>query len=258
MSLTSVEVYDYYLEAEPKIGDFVHNLWYDEFNNEVSPHYLGDSYKKGLKRASGDLHTLGFYFNPNKGVEPYVRDYLDERGGQFITWLENSAKSEFKDILVEGYVSSGRYEDFQKLFKEKYSYMQNWKALQIWVTENSLAVNAAQFKLYDEYKVPGFRIINGPAPCPFCAFEGSFDHYANEARSPYHVFCQCNARPIMLVDKHRPPRSDFMTDKQFGKLQENYEKFNSKAKSKPIHYTKKDMDKAINERVKKLEAPKTI
>lgn len=185
--LTPEDLYQIYLETSPKIDTFAESLWNDHFNNSQSDLYLGQSYQEGLKRASLDLGSIGFYFDPVKGSEPLIQKYLEERGGKFITWLSNSGKKEFANLLVDAYTSTGSYEEFRKMFREKYPFWKNYKSLQCWVTENGNATNSASLHIYDQYKIGYFTTILGNNPCPICLTENMYVHRLGENEPLYHV-----------------------------------------------------------------------
>jgi len=251
--ITPEDLYQIYLETNPKIDTFAENLWNDSFNNSKSDLYLGQSYQEGLKRASIDLGSIGFYFDPVKGNEPLIQKYLEERGGKFITWLSNSGKKEFANLLVDAYTSTGSYEEFRKMFREKYSYMQPYKDLMIWTTENNLAVADASYNIRESFRIPYFTIINGPHPCALCQTEAMYTHRLGENEPIFHVYCQCTVKPELKSDDRKVNYSLFKSEKEKDRFYKNYENFNPKAKVDPIIYTQKDMANAITEMLAKKE-----
>ena len=201
--LTTKELYDIYRAGSKSIDTFAENLWNNTLSNPSSDLYLGQSYLEGLKRAALELSSLGFYFDPMHNPDPLIQKYLQERGGNFITWLSNTGKKEFADLLIEGYTNTGSFQEFDRLFKDKYPFQKDYKSLQIWVTENNVAANKAAYDVYGAYNIPGFEIINATHPCEMCITEAMYTHRYNEAPPPYHVFGWVYDDPtyILLKDK---------------------------------------------------------
>lgn len=256
--LTPEDLYQIYLEAGPKIDTFAENLWNDHFNNSQSDLYLGQSYQEGLKRAALDVAKLGFYFDPNHNPEPLIQQYLEERGGKFITWLSNTGKKEFADLLVEAYTNTGSYDEFRKLFKEKYPYWKDWKNAQLWTTENNLAVADASYNVREAYRIPYFSIINGPVPCVLCQTEAMYIHRLGENEPIYHVYCMCTVKPELSDEgwNRKPDYSLFKNEKEKDRFYKNYNNFNKEDKRTIQKYTEKDMRKAIDDAVAKLDQSK--
>jgi len=231
LSPASLEMIDGFAEeAEPLIHDAVKEQWDTTFANAKHAAYLGTAIAGGVNFALGKVGRVALTGPQIRELDPAVNQYLEARGGQYITWLTDSGKKDFKTLLVKSYQENGTLSGFQKIFKEQYPQMQRWKATQIWVTESNLAACNAQFSAYEQIDdVIGFRNILGPKPCPFCRFEASFDHKIGEQRPPYHVFCACIPEPIIKhVHTFREGKGDpsqFMDDKVYKRLNSSYKDF---------------------------------
>jgi hypothetical protein len=231
LSPASLEMIDGFAEeAELLINGMVAEQWETTFANPKSPAYLGVPIKEGVNTALEKTGMPTLTAPRMVELDPAVNQYLEARGGQYITWLTDSGKKDFKTLLVKSYQENGTLSGFQKIFKEQYPQMQRWKATQIWVTESNLAACNAQFSAYEQIDdVIGFRNILGPKPCPFCRFEASFDHKIGEQRPPYHVFCACIPEPIIKhVHTFREGKGDpsqFMDDKVYKRLNSSYKDF---------------------------------
>jgi hypothetical protein len=231
LSPTSLEMIDGFAdEAEHLINGAVTEQWESTFANPQSPAYLGIPIKEGVNTALEKTGMPTLTAPRMVELDPAVNQYLEARGGQYITWLTDSGKKDLKTLLVKAYQENGTLQGFQKIFREQYPQMQRWKATQIWVTESNLAASNAQFSAYEQIDdVIGFRNILGPNPCPLCRFYASYDHKLGEDRGPYHVYCACIPEPIIKhVHKFREGKGDpsqFMDDKVYKRLNSSYKDF---------------------------------
>jgi len=232
LSPASLEMIDGFAEeAELLINGMVAEQWETTFANPKSPAYLGVPIKEGVNTALEKTGMPTLTAPRMVELDPAVNQYLEARGGQYITWLTDSGKKDFKALLVRAYQENGTLSGFQKIFKEQYPQMQRWKATQIWVTESGLAANNAQLSAYEQIDdVIGFRTILGPNPCPICRFQHSYDHKLGQDPPLYHVFCACLTEPIIKgVHKWRDVEPDplqYMDKNVYDKLNKNYQEFN--------------------------------
>jgi len=231
LSESSLELIDGWAnEAEPLINQMVAEQWEATFANPESKAYLGKPIANGVNRALEQAGKPTLTVARMVELDPAVDKYLSERGGQYITWLTESGKADFRRLLVNSYRENGTLQGFAKVFREQYPTMQTWKANQIWITESGLAANNAQMSAYEQIEdVIGFRTILGPNPCPICQFYHSYDHKKGEDPPLYHVFCNCGMEPIISgVHKFREGRGDplqFMDQKVYDRLNSNYKEF---------------------------------
>jgi len=231
LSPASLEMIDGFAdEAEHLINGAVTEQWEATFATPKSPAYLGIPIKEGVNTALEKTGMPTLTVPRMVELDPAVNQYLDARGGQYVTWLTDSGKKDLKALLVKAYQENGTLSGFQKIFREQYPQMQKWKATQIWVTESNLAASNAQFSAYEQIDdVIGFRNILGPNPCPICRYFASYDHKLGEDRGPYHVYCACIPEPIIkhvhkfLEGKGDP--SEFMDDKVYKRLNSSYKDF---------------------------------
>jgi hypothetical protein len=231
LSPTSLEMIDGFAEeAELLINGAVSEQWDATFANPKSPAYLGIPIKEGVNTALKKTGMPTLAAPRMVELDPAVNQYLDARGGQYITWLTDSGKKDFKALLVKSYQENGTLSGFQKIFREQYPQMQSWKSRQIWVTESGLAANNAQLSAYEQIDdVIGFRTILGPNPCPICQFQHSYDHKLGQDPPLYHVMCQCLTEPIIkgvhkFSDKSSDP-TEFMDARVYERLNKNYKDF---------------------------------
>ena len=231
LSEASLELIDGWAnEAEPLINQMVAEQWEATFANPESKAYLGEPIANGVNRALDQAGKPTLTAARMVELDPAVEKYLSERGGQYITWLTESGKADFRRLLVNSYRENGTMQGFAKVFREQYPTMQTWKSRQIWITESRLAANNAQMSAYEQIEdVIGFRTILGPNPCPICRHFASYDHRNGENPPLYHVFCQCLTEPIVKgVHKWRDVEPDplqFMDPAVYDRLNKNYQEF---------------------------------
>ena len=227
---TLAEINKYADEADECINEMVTKYWDETLASPQSEAYLGNSIAEGVNRALEQLKHPTLSTPRMREIDPAIDEYLDKRGGQFITWLTDSGKEDFRKLLTSSYRENGTMQGFEKAFRKEYPQLQKWKAAQIWKTESGIAANNAQFSAYEQLEdVIGFRIILGNRPCPFCRYQASYDHKLSDQRPGYHVNCYCLAEPIVkgvhTFSKKKSNPLDHMDKKVYKRLNTNYKNF---------------------------------
>jgi hypothetical protein len=217
--------------AGSRIEKLAEKQWDSTFANPKSKAYLGRVINDSMVEATQGFSEVGLIGPDKVTVDQAIDLYLRERGGQYITWLGESGKEDFRNLMLKSYRESGTFQNFDKLFRQEYPQWQKWKSLQIWRTEQGVASNNATFAVMEAYPehIIGFRIILGPNPCPFCQYQASYDHEVNDQRPSYHVGCNCGTEPLLkgvhaFRDRGKNP-DEFMNPTIFERMQKNYEGF---------------------------------
>nr|HPR90554.1 hypothetical protein [Synergistaceae bacterium] len=116
LSPASLEMIDGFAdEAEHLINGAVTEQWEATFANPKSPAYLGIPIKEGVNIALEKTGMPTLTAPRMVELDPAVTQYLDARGANYVTWLTDSGKKDFKALLVKSYQENGTLSGFQKI-----------------------------------------------------------------------------------------------------------------------------------------------